>query len=186
MPMRTYQFLLQLCSSLDGLTRFPISYVQCFGHFGEFLINMHLLQTTTVGSQPLIQWNSVTFGVLPVGHAWRHFPLLLLFDGNLTRRWMKDRSRRRRWPSWDFRVDFESGRFHGIGLCFDHADNALLGSRIKVFALLWWCVPDELGRRRFFDGTHRQWCGNFLIGNLFQSTFCGFGHFGNGLIVRAL
>ena len=177
--------LLQLSTHLHGLSGLPVGNVQGLGHLGELLVDMHLLQATSISCQSLVQWHCVSLCVLPVGDARWDLPLLLLLDGDFPGRRMKNRSWRRRRTSWDLFVDLETGWFHGIHLGLYHPDDALLGSGVKCVALLTGRVSDVLGRSGLFSTPHGHGCGNLCIGQFLQGLPRGLCGISNRLLVRA-
>ena len=104
----------------------------------------HVLQTTTVGSQTLVEGDGVTLVVLPIGDTRRNHPLLLLLRGRLTWRTAKDRGRGTRRATGNLLV-LEPWRLKRVLHNLSHLDDPLL-QRICV-TLLTRSVPNEGGLR---------------------------------------
>mmetsp|Transcript_21294 Transcript_21294/g.46213 ORF Transcript_21294/g.46213 Transcript_21294/m.46213 type:complete len:326 (+) Transcript_21294:360-1337(+) len=67
----------------DLLSRLTLGQVQIFGKCCELVVYSNILQLTTVGGQTLVQWDGITFSVLPIGDARGDLPIFLILGCQL-------------------------------------------------------------------------------------------------------
>lgn len=87
---------------------------------------MHILETTTIGSETLVERDGVTLVVLPVRDTRRDHPVLLLLSRRLPRRRPQDGRRRRGRTPGDL-LRLETRRLERVLNNFGHLDDALGG-----------------------------------------------------------
>mmetsp|Transcript_22088 Transcript_22088/g.67971 ORF Transcript_22088/g.67971 Transcript_22088/m.67971 type:complete len:281 (-) Transcript_22088:430-1272(-) len=126
--------LADLRAGLDFLAGRALRNVQSFRQRREVVVDGLFLQAAAVRCQALVQSDRVPARVLPVRHARRDLPGLLVRDGHLPRRRVQDGNGRRRRSARDFGV-FVLRRLHRVHLLVHHLDDALARSvpgRVRV------------------------------------------------------
>jgi hypothetical protein len=133
----------------------------------------HVLETSTICGQPLIQRDGVTLVVLPVTDTRRDLPILLILDRRSSRRRLQHRRRRFIVGPRDLFV-LEARRFERV-LCYlcelDDPLFTLIGRRSRG-------VTEELGRSVVFESDGGRTSGfDVTVRQAFEG---GFGAFGGG------
>src|SRR2546421_5134770 len=113
------QFLLHLRSLPDLFSCVPIGCKKRFGELRKLVVDCDILQTASVGCQPLIERNGIAFGVFPIRNWWWNLPSFLIFSRKLSGRRMHDGWWWTGRPSWDLLV-LKLWRLHRILLSFHY------------------------------------------------------------------
>ena len=116
--------LLHESALADLLSGMSISDEKRFGEFGEVVVDVNILEPSTIGGETLVEGDGETFVVLPVGDARRDHPGFLLLVGGFPRGTAKDGWRWTRRAARDLLV-LETGRFQRIFDDVCHLDDPL-------------------------------------------------------------
>lgn len=72
--------------SKTHLSSLLLGHVEGLCELGKAVIDGCLLQASPISGQPLVQWNGVPLGILPITDAGRDLPVLLLLGANCSGR----------------------------------------------------------------------------------------------------
>lgn len=136
------------------------------GRWREKEEKTHVLKTTSICGKTFVQWDGVTFVVLPIGDTWRNHPFLLFLRGRFSGRTPEDGWGRTRGTSRNLLV-FEPRGLQWILHDFCHLYDSLLHPVRTI--LLPGCVSNE--RSLPVSIWHILWlrCLDFAVNELLES-----------------